>query len=131
VVREYTVLDFVDLVRKLDRFWIGLRDGNLKITRDGPHSDGYKNTISYHFYKDISQLSGSVPVTYHNAENGIIIAGRGKSSVVNDVWDVFKNSINEVNKEMKYLLTSSFGVKDVDKFYKCYLHSLDNPYNML
>jgi len=77
-----------------------------------------------------------VPVSYHCAENGFVIAGGGKSSAVHDVWDVLKHIINEVNKEMKYFLTSSFGVNELyppiqqfdslETFTACYVNCLKN-----
>jgi len=139
MVREFTVLDFENLVRKLDRFWIGLRNGRLKMSRHGCESDGYKTTIGNHFYEDVSQLSGSVSVNYHGAENGFFIAGGGNSSAAHDIWDVLKPIINGVNKEMKYFLSSSFGVTEyhsliqrfesLDKFTACYKDCLKNEHS--
>ena len=104
MVREFTVLDFENLVRKLDRFWIGLRNGRLKMSRHSCESDGYKTTIGYHFYEDFSQLSGSVSVNYHGAENG------STNKLI-----LLSNSINQNLMHIKYCSYHAI---------KCYMYIL-------
>ena len=139
MIREFTVLMFIYLVHKLDRLWIGLTKGNLRVKRQKVSANGYFGSISDHFYSTIDDLSGNVPITYFSASNGFV-ASSGASALVNDLWPTFQNSINGINVEMEKLLSTSFGVKEFhplvgqfqtrDAFISCYERILSSTDDM-
>ena len=111
MIREFTALDFLNLVRKLNRFWVGLKDGKLKFSRERNY--GYGSTIESHFYRGIRKLSGTVKVNYLTADNGFVKAGQSEvCTMAIDLWKTLQTIINNVNKEMKILLKSTFGVTE-------------------
>ena len=103
MIREFTVLDFKNLIRKLDRFWINLMNGKLKAFR-GTHNAGCGAIMNHHeYFRHKSMDKVPVDINY-DKDNPFLKADRSESAVSNDIWKHLKPILNETNIGMKSFL---------------------------
>jgi len=121
MIREFTVLDFTNLIRKLDRFWISLMNGNLKAFRETRH--GYGATINHHEESPRKgKEKGPVHINYKKDNPFVEAAGTG-NAVSDDIWKHLKPILNKTNDGMRTFLKEALGV---EKF-----HAMSEPFDNL
>ena len=107
MIREFTVLDFSRLIMKLDRMWLTVMKGKVKIFRN---SGGYGATAGSHSEKTGKLPQGPVDVNYESPESNPFLAAGGDSSMVNSIWTELREILNKTSCGMRTFLTNMFGV---------------------
>ena len=111
IVREFSVLDFLSIINKLDSLWAAMVDGELKMVRDAKQASGYLSTIETHAKKvEVPSLQGG-PVKINAVLS--IFEQAAEGSVTSQIWKELKPILNQTNAGMKDFLTSVVKVKEL------------------
>ena len=135
IKRDFNILDLTHTIRKMDRLWVTVADGNLKTSRDVYETRGYAATLAASSnVKDKKQV-------HTNKESTAIETNMDKLellnnadecgwSVVSELWPTIRKIINRENENMKELLTGNFGVMEHHPMMDMFLES-DMPEKMI
>jgi hypothetical protein len=112
IVREFTLMDFLNLISKFDRYWLALQDGKLKSVRDNSTA-GYRSTVGAQFNEPNTVNNGHggpVHISTNPGQNTFYAAAG--MSVAAQLWKELRPILVKVNEGMKSFLKGVCGVKE-------------------
>ena len=111
-VREFTVLDLIQIINKMGRLLVSQFESNLLTVRNQNDTDGYAATVDNNI-ESIDNNDISRKITVKTSPEVISMLEETMDwSVSQCLWPEARNCINLANKNMRQFLTSNFKVRE-------------------